>query len=164
MVIVDYILLGAFAVSVVIGFFRGFFREAMSLINWALALWLAWRFSGLLDPLLASVSSPVFKLWLGRIIVFVGALLVGALLSKLVSMLVQKTGLTGADRSLGMLFGAGRGVLVVGILVIGFQMLELDREPWWEESVIVPRTAELTKTIREFMDGGLEKLGDAIAE
>jgi membrane protein required for colicin V production len=79
-------------------------------------------------------------------------------------MLVQKTGLTGADRSLGMLFGAGRGVLVVGILVIGFQMLELDREPWWEESVIVPRTAELTKTIREFMDGGLEKLGDAIAE
>ena len=164
MVIVDYILLGAFAVSVVIGFFRGFFREAMSLINWALALWLAWRFSGLLDPLLASVSSPVFKLWLGRIIVFVGALLVGALLSKLVSMLVQKTGLTGADRSLGMLFGAGRGVLVVGILVIGFQMLELDREPWWEESVIVPRTAELTKSIREFMDGGLEKLGDAIAE
>ena len=164
MVIVDYILLGAFAVSVVIGFFRGFFREAMSLINWALALWLAWRFSGLLDPLLASVSSPVFKLWLGRIIVFVGALLVGALLSKLVSMLVQKTGLTGADRSLGMLFGAGRGVLVVGILVIGFQMLELDREPWWEESVIVPRTAELTKAIREFMDGGLEQLGDAIAE
>lgn len=164
MVIVDYILLGAFAVSVVIGFFRGFFREAMSLVNWALALWLAWRFSGLLDPLLASVSSPVVKLWLGRIIVFVGALLVGALLSKLVSMLVQKTGLTGADRSLGMLFGAGRGVLVIGILVIGFQMLELDREPWWEESVIVPRTAELTKTIREFMDGGLEKLGDAIAE
>jgi len=164
MVIVDYILLGAFAVSVVIGFFRGFFREAMSLINWALALWLAWRFSGLLDPLLASVSSPVFKLWLGRIIVFVGALLVGALLSKLVGLLVQKTGLTGADRSLGMLFGAGRGVLVIGILVIGFQMLELDREPWWAESVIVPRTAELTKSIREFMDGGLEKLGDAIAE
>lgn len=164
MVVVDYILLGAFAVSVVIGFFRGFFREAMSLLNWALALWLAWRFSGLLDPLLVSVSSPVFKLWLGRIIVFVGALLVGALLSKLVSMLVQKTGLTGADRSLGMLFGAGRGVLVVGILVIGFQMLELDREPWWEESVIVPRTADLTKSIREFMDGGLEKLGDAIAE
>jgi len=164
MVIVDYILLGAFAVSVVIGFFRGFFREALSLVNWALALWLAWRFSGMLDPLLVSVSSPVFKLWLGRIIVFVGALLAGALLSKLVGLLVQKTGLTGADRSLGMLFGAGRGVLVVGILVIGFQMLELDREPWWQESVIVPRTADLTKSIREFMDGGLEKLGDAIAE
>jgi membrane protein required for colicin V production len=164
MVIVDYILLAAFAISVAIGFFRGFFREAMSLVNWALALWLAWRFSGLLDPLLASVSSPAVQLWLGRLLVFVGALLAGALLSHLVVLVVRKTGLTGTDRALGMAFGAARGLLVVGILVIGFQMLELDREPWWEDSVLVPRTADLTRSIREFMDVGLEKLGDAMAE
>jgi membrane protein required for colicin V production len=164
MVIVDYILLGAFAVSVGIGFFRGFFREALSLVNWALALWLAWRFSGVLDPLLATVSSPALQLWLGRIIIFLGALLAGALIGHLVVMLVRKTGLTGADRALGMVFGAGRGVLVVGILVIGFQMLEMDREPWWEESVIVPKTAELTHAIREYTDVGLDKLGDAMAE
>jgi membrane protein required for colicin V production len=164
MVIVDYILLAAFALSVGIGFFRGFFREAMSLVNWALALWLAWRFSGLLDPLLASVSSPAVQLWLGRILVFVGALLAGALLAHLVVLVVRKTGLTGTDRALGMVFGAGRGLLVVGVLVIGFQMLEMDREPWWQDSVLVPRTADLTRSIREFMDVGLERLGDAMAE
>lgn len=164
MVIVDYILIGAFAVSLVIGFFRGFFREALSLVNWLLALWLAWRFSGLLDPLLAGVSSPVLKLWLGRVIVFVGALLVGALLSHLVALLIRKTGLTGTDRALGMVFGAARGVLVVGILVIGFQMLDMDQEPWWQESRIVPRTADLTASIREYLDVGLDKLGDAVAE
>jgi len=164
MVIVDYILLAAFAVSVAIGFFRGFFREALSLVNWALALWLAWRFSGVLDPLLASVSSPAVQLWLGRMLVFLGALLAGALLSHLVALLVRKTGLTGADRTLGMVFGAGRGVLVVGILVIVFQLLEMDREQWWQESVIVPKTAELTRTIREYTDAGLDKLGDAMAE
>jgi len=164
MVIVDYILLAAFVVSVAIGFFRGFFREALSLVNWALALWLAWRFSGVLDPLLASVSSPAVQLWLGRVLVFLGALLAGALLSHLVALLVRKTGLTGADRTLGMVFGAGRGVLVVGILVIVFQLLEMDREQWWEESVIVPKTAELTRTIREYTDAGLDKLGDAMAE
>lgn len=164
MVIVDYILLGAFAVSLVIGFFRGFFREALSLVNWMLALWLAWRFSGLLDPLLVGVSSPVLKLWLGRVIVFVLALLAGALLSHLVAMLIRKTGLTGADRALGMLFGAARGVLVIGILVIGFQMLEMDQEPWWQDSLIVPRTADLTASIREYLDVGLDKLGDVVAE
>lgn len=164
MVIVDYILIGAFAVSLVIGFFRGFFREALSLINWALALWLAWRFSGLLDPVLAGVSSPALKLWLGRGIVFVGALLAGALLSRLVSLLIQKTGLTGTDRALGMVFGAARGVLVVGILVIGFQMLEMDQEAWWQDSLIVPQTAELTASIREYLDAGLDKLGDVVAE
>jgi membrane protein required for colicin V production len=164
MVIVDYILLGAFAVSVGIGFFRGFFREALSLINWALALWLAWRFSGVLDPLLASVSSPALKLWLGRIGVFVGALLAGALVGHLIVLAVRKSGLTGVDRTLGMVFGAGRGVLVIGIMVIGFQLLEMDKEPWWQDSVIVPRTAELTSAIREFMDVGLDRLGNAMAE
>lgn len=164
MVIIDYVLLGAFAVSVVIGFFRGFFREALSLVNWALALWLAWRFSGLLDPLLAAVSSPVLKLWLGRVVVFVGALLAGGLVGHLIVLLVRKSGLTGVDRTLGMVFGAGRGVLVVGALVIVFQMLEMNREPWWEESVIVPRTAELTQALREYIDAGLRWAGDAMAE
>lgn len=164
MVIVDYLLLAAFVVSLVIGYFRGFFREALSLINWGLALWLAWRFSGVLDPVLASVSSPALKLWVGRILVFIGALLAGALLSRLVALLVHKTGLSGTDRTLGMVFGAGRGVLVIGVLVIAFQLLEMDREAWWQDSVIVPRTAELTAALREYMDAGLDKLGEALAE
>ena len=164
MVIVDYLLLAAFAASIAIGFFRGFFREALSLVNWGLALWLAWRFSGVLDPLLASVSSPALKLWVGRIVLFIGALLAGALLSRLVVMLIHKTGLSGTDRALGMLFGAGRGVLVVGVLVIAFQVLEMDREPWWQDSVIVPRTADLTAALRDHMEIGLDKLGEALAE
>jgi membrane protein required for colicin V production len=163
-VIVDYLLLAAFAASIAIGFFRGFFREALSLVNWGLALWLAWRFSGVLDPLLASVSSPALKIWVGRIVLFIGALLAGALLSRLVVMLIHKSGLSGTDRALGMLFGAGRGVLVVGVLVIVFQALEMDREPWWQDSVIVPRTADLTAALREYMDSGLNKLGEALAE
>lgn len=164
MVIVDYILLAAFVVSLGIGFFRGFFREALSLVNWLLALWVAWRFSGVLDPVLAAVSSPVLKLWLARILMFLGVLLAGALLGHLLVVLVRKSGLTGVDRGLGMVFGAARGVLVVGVLVIAFQALEMDREPWWQESVIVPKTAELTRTIREYMDAGLDRLGEAMAE
>jgi membrane protein required for colicin V production len=164
MVTVDYILLAAFAASVVVGYFRGFVREAMSLINWALALWLAWRFSGLLEPLLDAISSQLLKLWLARVVVFVGALLLGALLSHGIALLVRKTGLTGTDRALGMSFGAARGLLVIGALVIVFQMLEMDREPWWQDSVLVPRTAALTSSIREFLDAGLDRLGDAVAE
>jgi membrane protein required for colicin V production len=77
---------------------------------------------------------------------------------------VRRTGLTGTDRVLGMVFGAGRGVLVVGVLVIAFQLLEMDGEPWWQESVIVPKTAELTRTIRDTMDAGRERLSEAMAE
>jgi membrane protein required for colicin V production len=48
--------------------------------------------------------------------------------------------------------------------VIGFQFLDLDSEPWWQDSVIVPRTAELTRVIRESLETGLDKLGEAMAE
>jgi membrane protein required for colicin V production len=164
MVTVDYLLLAAFAVSITVGYFRGFFREALSLANWILALWLAWRFSGVLEPLLSSVSSPVMQLWLGRLLVFLGALLVGALIAHGLVLLVRKSGLSGTDRALGMLFGAGRGVLVIGILVIVFQWLGMDREPWWQDSVLVPKTAELTRALREYLDAGLGRLGDAMAE
>jgi membrane protein required for colicin V production len=164
MVIVDYILLGALAVSIGIGFFRGFFKEAMSLITWVLAIWIAWRFSGILDPVLESVTSPALKLWAGRVIMFVAVMLAGALISKLIVTLIHSSGLTHTDRVLGMVFGAGRGVIVVGLLVILFQTLELDREPWWEESLIVPRTAALTDTLREYLNAGLDQLGEIVAE
>ena len=164
MVIVDYILLGAFLVSVGVGFFRGFFKEALSLVTWVLALWVAWRFSGILDPLLTSVSSPALKLWAARVILFVGVMLAGALFSKLIGMLIESSGLTSTDRVLGMVFGAGRGVLVVGLLVIVLQLLEMDREAWWQESLIVPRTAELTDWLRGYLDAGLDELGEILAE
>jgi membrane protein required for colicin V production len=48
--------------------------------------------------------------------------------------------------------------------VIAFQALEMDREPWWQDSVIVPRTADLTAALRDYMETGLDKLGEALAE
>ena len=40
MPVIDYIFLGLVALSVLLGFMRGFFREALSLASWVLALWL----------------------------------------------------------------------------------------------------------------------------
>ena len=149
MVVVDYILIGAFLVSVVVGFFRGFFREAMSLVTWALAIWVAWRYSWLVEPALEAISSPALRLWIGRAATFVIVLLAGGLAGFLLVVL-------------GMVFGAGRGVLVVGLMVLVFQMLELDREPWWEDSLVVPPASRLADGMRELLEIGLERLGDAV--
>lgn len=162
MVIVDYILLGAFLVSVGIGLFRGFFREAMSLVTWLLAAWLAWRYSWLVEPLLSAISSDALRLWLGRLIAFVAVLLAGGIVGHLLARLVQKSGLSGTDRALGMVFGAARGLLVVGLLVLVFQLLEMDREPWWEESVVVPHGARIADWMRAFMDTGVDRIEEAV--
>ena len=141
MLTIDLILLAALLISVVVGLFRGFFKEALSLVTWVLALWIALRYSSILESLLASISSNALKIWSARLIMFVLVLIAGGLLNALIGILVQKTGLTGTDRVLGMVFGAARGVLILGIAVMLFRLLDLDQETWWTESRVVPMAA-----------------------
>lgn len=59
MVIVDYIILTVFLVSVVVGYFRGFFREALSLATWIVAIWLTWQFAWVVEPLFTGIDSQI---------------------------------------------------------------------------------------------------------
>jgi membrane protein required for colicin V production len=162
MLLIDYILLGLFAVSVLVGFFRGFVREAFSLVVWGVAIYAAWRLGEVPDALLRAIESPTLRLWAGRAGIFLLVLVIGGLAGFLIGQLVDKTGLTGTDRVLGMAFGAARGALVVGIAVIVFQFLELDREPWWSESLLIPYGARVAEVIRDFLGTGLDELGERI--
>ncbi len=162
MLTIDYILLAALMVSVVVGVFRGFFREALSLVTWVAALWIALRFSGILEPVLASISSEALRLWSARLIMFILVLIAGGLLSALIGILVTKTGLTGTDRLLGMVFGAARGILIVGIAVMMFRLLELDREDWWSESAVIPLALPVADMLQTLFHEGLGHLEDMV--
>ncbi|MGD2019774.1 MAG: CvpA family protein, partial [Thiohalocapsa sp.] len=52
---------------------------------------------------------------------------------------VEKTGLTGTDRLLGMVFGAGRGAVVVALLVFLASLTPVVEDPWWAQSDLLPR-------------------------
>mgnify|MGYP000518924569 CR=1 FL=1 len=43
----------------------------------------------------------------------------------------------GADRALGALFGTARGLLLVILIIAGAGLTVLDREPWWQSSVLI---------------------------
>ena len=47
-------------------------------------------------------------------------------------------GLGWADRTLGAVFGAGRGVLVALILVLIGGLTPLPKEVWWREATLAP--------------------------
>jgi membrane protein required for colicin V production len=162
MLTIDYIIIAAFLVSVVIGIFRGFFKEALSLVTWILALWIALNYSHVLEPLLGSVSSEALRLWAARLLTFLLVLIAGGLLNYLIGVLVAKTGLSGTDRVLGMAFGAARGVLLVGIMVLVFRLMELDREPWWEQSKLVPLGQPVADWLLVNFHAGIEQLDKAV--
>ena len=131
----DYAILGIFALSILVGLWRGFIKEVFALAVWVAALWLAFQFSGALAELLeVAITLPSARSALAFTGIFVGVLLVGGLATFLLGKLVESTGLDGTDRLLGAVFGAIRGLALVllWILVAGFTPLPQD--PWWQES------------------------------
>ena len=155
MVAFDYIILILLLASTGIGWFRGFFREALSLTTWIIALWVAWKFPHAFDSILGGVlSDPVIKLWVGRFLTFIAIVLIGGLINAVVAMIIKSTGLSSSDRSLGMLFGFGRGFLLIGLLIILAEQLDLSSESWWEDSLLVPYTQPVARLMREILDSG----------
>ena len=61
---IDYVLAVLVAASTIISLFRGFFREAMSLATWVVALWLAWQLGPVLAAALTGmVEDPALRMW-----------------------------------------------------------------------------------------------------
>lgn len=136
----DGIILGILVLSVLIGLMRGLVAEVLSLVAWIAAFWVAAVFgpdvAGLFEN---SISLPMARIALGYAICFFGVLLLGMLVRFAARRLIWSTGLSGIDRLLGVLFGFVRGVLVVTILVFLVGLTAVTREPWWQQSVLLPQ-------------------------
>lgn len=144
MVWVDIVIPAIITVSAIISLMRGFVREAFSLIGWVAAFWVALRFSNSLAELfLSSITIPSLRIVIAFTILFVLTLILAALINHLATDLVDKTGLTGTDRLIGMIFGIARGGVVVAMLVLLAGLTSLPKDPWWNESVMLGHFEEL---------------------
>ncbi len=160
MLTVDVLILAIIAISAVVGFFRGFFPEILSLVTWIVAAWAGWQFADAVLPLVAGkLGSVVVELWVARLAVFVGVLIIGGLVGQLVAILIEKSGLTSTSRALGIAFGVARGIVIVGVLVMFAQMLGFEREPWWDGSQLVPMGETVADWLRYIMP---EDIGDRL--
>lgn len=152
MIWIDWVILAVIALSAVISVVRGFFREAISLTGWILAIWLGLAFSGDIAALLSSlISAPSVRIVMAFSMVLVFVLMLTALAIYLSTLMVKKSGLTGADRVLGVAFGVARGAVIVGILVLLAGLTALPRDPWWRESAFVPYFERLAVHIRDML-------------
>lgn len=134
----DYFILGVLGLSVLIGLWRGLIAEVMALACWAASFWVAWLFGDKLAAYFTSVEVPSVRLLLGYGLCFLAVLIAGALVSFLLRKLVAGSGLSGTDRLLGMFFGLGRGLLLVLIAVLLLGFTPLPRDPWWQQSQLLP--------------------------
>ena len=135
--VADVVIVIVIGVSAVFGLMRGLVREVLSLVVWGAALLLGMAFAAPVAGLLGLAVSPGLQTAIGFAIVFVAVLVVGALTQRLFGGLVESTGLTGTDRTLGLVFGAVRGAAVVLVALILLRPFAESRD-WWRESRIAP--------------------------
>ncbi len=136
---VDVLILVVLVGSTVIGALRGFIREAVSVVFWILAIWGAWQFGPVIEPHLGGLlADPSIAPWVGRLVILVLILLVGWVAGMLLSYFTRSMGLGPLDRAIGVLFGVVRGMVLVGLMIIGAELLHMNQEEWWGRSKLVP--------------------------
>jgi membrane protein required for colicin V production len=111
---VDWALLAVLAASIVIGLVRGFVFECLSLAGWVVA-WFAAQWGAPHLAVKLPVGTPGSALNLGAafLLAFLGALVIWALLARLLRMLIHATPLSVPDRLLGAGFGILRGLVLL---------------------------------------------------
>jgi membrane protein required for colicin V production len=160
MVTLDYILLALILGSAVLGAFRGFLREVISVITWVLAIWLAWRLAPALAPKLGgALRDPVHGVWAARTLIFLVVVIVGYCAGGVVNHFVRLSMFSGLDRLLGFLLGLVRALVVIGIGIMLAQAMRLDGEAWWKQSRLVallePTASVLRALAGEHLPSGL---------
>jgi membrane protein required for colicin V production len=156
---VDLVIVFLTLISALVGVWRGFAVESLSLLTLLAAIGLAWTFAGTLEPALGSWASAVeVRLWTARVIIFVIVLVIGGLVSWVARKLIRHTGLSGLDRTLGAAFGILRAAVLLGLSVIVLQFVEVDQEAWWQEARLRPYAERIAEAVKYYAELGTRYL------
>jgi membrane protein required for colicin V production len=151
---IDYIILGVVLISAIAGLVRGFLKEVCALVTWVLAIWLGWHFGASLEPYLGgALRKAPYALWVGRGLIFLIVLVIGAVVGSIVSHFIRLSLFNATDRLLGFVLGLVRGVLVLGVAIILARAVRLDGEDWWKKSRLLPPLEPVVTLLRTFEPG-----------
>jgi membrane protein required for colicin V production len=132
---VDWALLGVVVISVLIGLFRGFVFECLSLAGWVVAWFAAQWASPLAAPYLPiGGAGSAMNLAAAFALCFLAALVLWSLLARLIRLLIRATPLSIPDRLLGAGFGALRAAVLLLAVATVVQLTPAAQSQAWRQS------------------------------
>ncbi len=137
---IDLAVLAVIVLSAFISFMRGFFREAVSLAMWVMAILITLTFTAQFSTLLPdTIETPAARASISAMVLFFGTLAIGTIISWLFQRIVDSASLTKIDRFAGVAFGLGRGCIMIMLLVLAAHLTPaMKQEVWWRESATMP--------------------------
>ncbi|MBA3448199.1 MAG: CvpA family protein, partial [Pseudaminobacter sp.] len=151
--LLDGILVGFTLVSAMLAMVRGFSREILSIASWAAAAAAAFFFY---QPVLPYVQPYIDNEQLAMAaaagIVFIIALIVVTVITMKLADFIIDSRIGALDRTLGFLYGAARGILVVAVGLLFFTWLVGANPPAW---IAEAKSKPLLESIGDWLEGML---------
>ncbi len=141
----DFVILGVIGFSAVISLVRGFAKEALSLVIWFGAFFIASQYYAKLAMYFTNIEDEMFRNGTAIAALFVATLVVGALVNYVIGQLVQKKQACRVpDRTRCRFWGGLRGVLIVSaVLFFMDAFTAFPSSEWWENSQLVPEFSRI---------------------
>lgn len=131
--ILDGILLGVMLISAFLAMMRGFVREVFSIGTWVAAAAAALFFHPMLLPYIEPyVGNDLLSVALSAAAVFFITLIIVSFITIRISDFILDSGAGPIDRTLGFMFGAARGLLIVVVAMMIFNgLVQRENRPEW---------------------------------
>lgn len=130
--LLDGILVGFTLVSAMLAMVRGLSREILSIASWAAAAAAAFFFYPLVLPYVQPyIDNQQIAMVAAAGVVFVIALIVVTVITMKIADWIIDSRIGALDRTLGFLYGAARGILVVAVGLLFFNWLVGANTPAW---------------------------------
>lgn len=158
----DYTLTIIVAVSVLLGFWRGFVKEVVSLLIWVIVFGLSLWFAPTVADHMSFFSHRVSVQYGAAFVVLsLGALVVGIVLHLLFMALVDQAEFSFTNRLMGGIFGLVRGMLFAIVLVIVLAIAGFSQSPGWKNARVLPYVLTAARWTQEMV---MQSLPDHITD
>ena len=156
----DIAIIVVLAFSSLVSLIRGFVREAVSLVIWIVAGVVAFAFTPYLSPWLVDyINIDQLRVAVSFLTLFIATMVVGSLVGYLLGHIMNKAGLSGTDRVIGLIFGFARGVVIVSLLVWLGQYTPFSQDQLWLDSALVDQFQVVVDMIKTYLP---EKLNNMV--
>jgi membrane protein required for colicin V production len=146
------------SLSTVISWVRGFIREILSLLAWIGAFAVAFIFAHRLGDLLTGyIKAPSMRTIVASILLFIVTFILISSINFGLSFIVNRVGLSSVDKLCGAFLGVGRGILLVALILLLTKLTPLPQDPWWQNSILIPKFEPIEAWLKSFMPDYIEK-------
>jgi membrane protein required for colicin V production len=153
----DFAVLIVIGLSALRGLWRGLLSELFALAGYVVAFLVARHYVGLVAGWIPPnwPGGELTQLLLAFGLLFVATMLVIGVLSALANRVTDATGLRAVDRSLGMVFGLVRGVVLVLLLVALSGLTTLPQHEFWRDALLRPYAEQGVRGLKPLLPDAL---------